>query len=254
MLILLRLESEYNFGPNGLFVEVAFTGIKVEVFNSCYNVFSKSYVSAYFKAFETVSSYAIIAFAYAIFPIIHNTTVSVIGVIKIGQSRHIIVVSIYAPRTGLRSFSAFICKTYYITIVVKIARFICITMEIFSGQFQVFNNRYSCTYVPYFLAVTIISIVIGYISINYTNLGAQVNCIQTVFIQRSYIVAFTFTSKTGNLNVFTVRKFNCVKFSINYITGMKFEVLTAKVSFNATDRTGYISPVQAYIIIRFAFF
>lgn len=53
----IKLESEYNFGPDYLFVSIAFTGFKISIFNACYNVFSKGYISTYIKALIAVTEF-----------------------------------------------------------------------------------------------------------------------------------------------------------------------------------------------------
>ena len=232
-------------------ISIAFTSFEVIVFNSRYDVFSKSNVSTYFKAFITIIS-AIFGIEFSGIPIIHYTVcISVIGGFQIGQCRHIVVVSIYAPATRLRSFSSFVCQTCYPTAVIKTHIVICIAIHIFSRQFQVFNNRNSNTYVVNFAFVSVIHVVVRSISINYANFTSYVNDIQTViiFISSNISSAFSFTYIASKFYFFTIGNFQSIKFIIKNVTGMKFEVLTTSIKLYAADRTGYISPVQFYIII-----
>ena len=98
----IKLESEYNFSPQSLCIRSAkafiFTTFKVCILNACYNVFSKSYVSTYFKAFIAISGQI-------------TKTICVVCIttreysrLEISRSRTFAIVSIYAPRTRLRCF------------------------------------------------------------------------------------------------------------------------------------------------------
>ena len=102
----IKLESEYNFGPQGLCVFIAITLFEVIVFNASNNVFSQSYVSADFITFIAVAAVnsiiVIIIYPVSIYRII--SIAAECSRVEVSSKRTIAVVSIYAPRTRLRCF------------------------------------------------------------------------------------------------------------------------------------------------------
>ena len=218
-----------------------FTTVKIIVFNASNNVFSQSYVSTYFKTFKTIIK----------FSGLHVAIISIISSVKIGQCRHIIVVSIYAPAANFGSFSAFVCQTYYITVIIHAIIVISIAIHIFTGEFQVFSYRESNTYIVDFIFVKIIYIVVRSISINNAKFSSYISNIKTVFGKISEVATVSFTNITGNFYFVAISKFQTIYFSIKYIAGMRFEVLTTCIYFNTANTAGYISPVQINIVIAF---
>ena len=55
----IKLESEYNFGPQNLSIGITFTRFHVSIFNASYNIFSKGYICTNVITFITVTSYNI---------------------------------------------------------------------------------------------------------------------------------------------------------------------------------------------------
>ena len=116
-------------------ISIAFAAFKIGVFNSCYNIFSKSYVCADVKAFITVTAGYIACFI--------NNPVSICrisciatgedGRVEVGFARTVAVISVYTPAVRLRCFSSALGQAYEVAAVIAVNN-IAVTIEV--GAFE----------------------------------------------------------------------------------------------------------------------
>lgn len=250
-----KLESEDYFGPDSLIIGIAFTGFNVYVFNACYNVLSKSYISACIEALIAIAinhirrEYAIAACEQ--------------GRFKEGRHRTVAVVSVYAPAARLRCFSTAIGQTYEVTTVIAINNsIIAVAEEIAAFQGQIFSDFARYRSFPNLIVTPVISFIVTNCCVNNTNTSfntcyinaviifkecfISIHCIImiSIYIERiavSPAAACRFKCPADNFNIVAIAEFYTIATGIHYISFNK--VLTASFYFNTADRTGNISPV-----------
>ena len=191
------------------------------------------------------------------------------GRIDVSVSGLIEVAYMQAIGTRFVSGSAFpgeVCIPAVFTRFFAIVFMIFIAPHIFSRKNEVRSEVIACTNVPdFFIAnyieraimvtviiiipiTSIVSFIVGYISIDCTKVSFNTCYIKAV--RRSFKIFFgrTFSSDTEYFYVIAIGSFNAIDVGIKYVTGMGYFVPTASLYIQTANTTIQISTVQFNII------